>query len=316
MSHSQPAFKQEKTFSTYNKDQGENYAKLRPGYHSSLYDAVKNQHSSTGGQFDTLLDVGCGPGTATHALAPYFTQTIGIDPSEGMIQAAQLASKDKAASESVQFGVSTASELGSNLSPAIQDGSVDLIISANAAHWFNLDEFWQSAARVLKPGGSVALWTSGVLCVHPSTPNAAAIEAALKQLEEEHLAPYFEAGNRLTRDRYKDLKLPWTLDNPVGEFDESVLFRREWTADEQFLDRETALNMDLLEKVLGVGSPVVRWREAHPNAIGSEEDIVRKGRRMIERLLHEAGVQEGQEILRPSICGTLLVIKKRSRDNK
>ncbi|KAJ5245919.1 hypothetical protein N7468_000902 [Penicillium chermesinum] len=303
-------FKQEKTFSTYNKDQAEHYAHIRPNYHSSVYDTIRSHHSSTGGQFGSLLDVGCGPGTATHSLAPYFTETFAIDPSEGMIQAAQSTSGDKDTSKSVRFGVSTASKLGSDLSPAIPDNSVDLIISGNAAHWFNLDEFWPNAARVLKPGGSVALWTSGGLHVHPSTPNAAAIEAALLQLEETHLVPYFEPGNRLTRDGYKSLALPWTLDTPVKDFDESTFFRRDWTVDEQFLERQRAVNMDQLEKILGVGSPVTRWREAHPHAIGTEEDVVRKGRRVTERLLHEAGVKEGEELLQPAICGTLLIVKK------
>lgn len=313
MSDSQSAFKQEKTFSTYNIDQGKTYAALRPGYHSSLYDAVRNQHAKTGGQFETLLDVGCGPGTATLALAPSFSNAIGIDPSEGMIKAAETASLEKDSSGNVRFGVSTATELGSNLSPTIQDGSVDLIIAANAAHWFNLDEFWPSADRVLKPGGSVALWTSGGLVVHPSTPNAAAIEAALTQLEEEHLVSFFEPGNRLTRDRYKDIKLPWTLDTPTKAFDETTFFRREWGVDEKFLDRPTELSMEHLEKVLGVGSPVTRWRDAHPDAVGTEEDIVRKGRRITEKLLHEAGVKEGEEVIRPGIRGTLLIVKKKAQ---
>ncbi|KAJ6144217.1 hypothetical protein N7470_008112 [Penicillium chermesinum] len=272
-------FKQEKTFSTYNKDQAEHYAHIRPNYHSSVYDTIRSHHSSTGDLRYRSL--------------------------EGMIQAAQSTSGDKDTSKSVRFGVSTASKLGSDLSPAIPDNSVDLIISGNAAHWFNLDEFWPNAARVLKPGGSVALWTSGGLHVHPSTPNAAAIEAALLQLEETHLP-----GNRLTRDGYKSLALPWTLDTPVKDFDESTFFRRDWTVDEQFLERQRAVNMDQLEKILGVGSPVTRWREAHPHAIGTEEDVVRKGRRVTERLLHEAGVKEGEELLQPAICGTLLIVKK------
>jgi hypothetical protein len=50
----------EKTFSSYTKDQGANYAKLRRGYHPNLYKTVIDYHTSSGGKLDTLLDVGCG----------------------------------------------------------------------------------------------------------------------------------------------------------------------------------------------------------------------------------------------------------------
>ena len=37
------------------------------------------------------------------------------------------------------------------------------------AHWFDMSKFWVEAAKVVKPGGTVALWTagkSGVLPIH------------------------------------------------------------------------------------------------------------------------------------------------------
>lgn len=47
--------------------------------------------------------------------------------------------------------------------------------------------------------------------------------------------------------------------------------------------------------VLGTKSPVQRRREAYPNVVGTERDLVRIMRRKIERLLHEAGVEKGKE---------------------
>jgi SAM-dependent methyltransferase len=172
-------FPTEKTFRSYNHEQGKAYAEIRLDYHPNLYEAVINNHTSTGGQPDTLLDIGCGPGTAVQTLAPRFVHAIGLDPSEGMITAALSLGGVTSTSEPVRFEVSTAEELGENLSPPIQDSSVDLITAANAAHWFDMSRFWLSAARVLKPGGSVALWTSGDIRVHPSMPNSAAIQAAI-----------------------------------------------------------------------------------------------------------------------------------------
>lgn len=40
----------------------------------------------------------------------------------------------------------------------LEADSVDLIVSAQAAHWFDYGTLWPELARVLKPGGSVAFW--------------------------------------------------------------------------------------------------------------------------------------------------------------
>ena len=102
----------EKTFSSYTKDQGANYAQNRPGYHPSLYKTIIDHHTSTGGQLNTLLDVGCGPGTAARSLAPHFAHAIGLDPSEGMINNARILAGASSTSEPIRFEISTAEDLG------------------------------------------------------------------------------------------------------------------------------------------------------------------------------------------------------------
>jgi len=147
------SFSQEKTFSTYNAAQGEAYAQIRPDYSPKVYQTILEHHSSTGGELNTLLDVGCGPGTATRTLAPNFTHAIGIDPAEGMITTAR--NLIPPSQSNIRYEISTCEELGANLMPPIADASVDLITIANAAHWFDMPRFWAAASRVLKPGGNV-----------------------------------------------------------------------------------------------------------------------------------------------------------------
>lgn len=43
----------------------------------------------------------------------------------------------------------------------LEDNSVDLLISAQAAHWFDLDAFFTESHRVLKPEGTMAIWGYG-----------------------------------------------------------------------------------------------------------------------------------------------------------
>lgn len=305
----------EATFRAFSEKQGINYAQNRHDYHPKLYQEVLNYHASTGGHLDTILDVGCGPGTAVRSLAPLFTHAIGIDPSDGMINAARAIGGITRTEEPIRFNISTAEELGSGISPPIPHGSVDIIIAATAAHWFEMSSFWTRAAEVLKPGGSVALWTSGPIRVDPSMPGSVGIQAAIDRLEES-MDEFMVMGNRLNRDLYVNLPLPWTLKTPVLGYEEASLVRKEWgtgpasqPADQFYFNNQPA-DLDALEKVLGTTSPVMRWREAHPGLVGTENDRVRVMRREIEAALYQAGVEKGQELINGGVAGVLLMVKR------
>ena len=213
-------------------------------------------------------------------------------------------------SDDIRFEVSTAEELGANLDPPIQDGSIDLITAANAAHWFDMSSFWPAAAYVLRPGGSVAIWTSGRIYAHPDMPNAAAIQEAIDRNREQHLEDYREPGNVIVQNSYRDLLMPWDMEPPVPEFGQSGFWRKDWPAGEPFYVGEGEMDLDRFEKVMGSGSSVTRWRQAHPDAAGTEQDVVRMLRRDMERLLHEAGVEKGEETLRGAMQGVVLMFKK------
>lgn len=298
---------QESTFRSYSPSSSKFYASLRRKYHPTVYQTILAHHKSTGGQLDHVLDVGCGPGLATQDLAPRFTHATGLDAGESMIAVARSLGLQTASSEPVRFEVSTAEAM-----EGVEDESVDLITAANAAHWFDLPAFWKRAAKVLKPGGSVALWTSGEVAAHGDTPNAAAINEAFARFKEEYLRPYFESGNFLTEGGYRKLGLPWDVEPAVEGFDRSSLWRKEWdTSTEQFfVGSEIPFTTDMFEKMWATSSPVTRWRQAHPGAEGTEEDVVRIMRREVERLLAEVGVAEGEAVLKGASAGVVLMVKK------
>uniref|UniRef100_A0A803J9J1 Uncharacterized XB5811292 n=1 Tax=Xenopus tropicalis TaxID=8364 RepID=A0A803J9J1_XENTR len=97
--------------------------------------------------FQLAVDVGCGTGRSTQALAPYFQKVIGIDVSESQLNVARKCTSHN----NIYYQIAQAEEL------PLEDASVDLINAGLAAHWFNPEKFVQEAARVLKNGGCLAL---------------------------------------------------------------------------------------------------------------------------------------------------------------
>lgn len=301
---------QEQTFTAYTPSQGKAYAEGRKDYHPNLYRTIIEKHTTTGGQLTTLVDIGCGPGPATRALAPQFKEATGLDPSAGMIAAARSLPNPNA----IRFEISSAEELGHDLDPPIAFGSVDLITAATCAHWFDMPRFWSRAAQMLKPGGSVAIWTPAMLSVHPSTPNHVAVQKAMDDFTEEYLIPYFAPGNFLVQDLYRGLLLPWNLEVPEKTFDEKTFFRKEWdwTEDGDASSEKSPITTEMVEKLMDTASPTTRWREAHPDLVGTDKDAVKVLVANIKRALHEVGVEEGKEVLRAISGGVLLVVKKKA----
>lgn len=118
------------TFRNYTPQQAASYAAHRGSYSSEIYEKIISYHASHGGQFATVLDVGCGTGGATRNLAPYFTHAIGCDPGQEMIaQATQLGGETREG-DKILFEVRAAEEL--EKSGLVKPASVDLLAAAMA----------------------------------------------------------------------------------------------------------------------------------------------------------------------------------------
>ncbi|CAL5871308.1 uncharacterized protein PFLUO_LOCUS5558 [Penicillium psychrofluorescens] len=319
--HTSTTFTPERTFRSYDQSQGIAYSRLRPNYHPNLYKTIIDHHLFTGGELTTILDVGCGPGNAVRDLAPHFIHAIGLDPSEGMISTARSLGGVSSNGQAIRFEMSTAEDLGSQSVPPIPNSSVDLIVAATAAHWFDMPRFWRRAAEILKPGGTVALWAVRGGYPHPSMPNHAAIQASMLEIEDRYLKPYMDHGTLLAKGLYTDLGLPWSISEPVVGFERETFYRKDWNRDvpctegDEFFagqsdPRYLSVVLRATEKMLGTRGTVIRWREAHPDLAGTESDVARIMCKEIERLLHEAGVEQGDEIVKMGVDGVLLMVKR------
>ena len=298
------------TFRSYTEAQARSYSAARASYPDELMRIICEHHASTGGKFTQLLDVGCGPGNGISNLAPFFAHATGVDPGVAMVQSARsMPSRTGTSDEAVRFEVCASEDI--DTIPDLAAGSVDLITAATAAHWFSMPVFWQKACQMLRPGGTVAIWTAASYHCHPhTTPNAARVQEILYELERDVLAPYELPPNRLSRDRYVDLGLPWTVSPPEPGFSQEDFVRMEWNRDgevqpgETFFRGRERVTLDEFARGCATASMVTRWRQANPTLAGTEHDCVNVAVRKLKEAMGGRDWLEGGSAL------VLLMFKK------
>ncbi|TVY73140.1 putative methyltransferase [Lachnellula suecica] len=313
------------TFRSYSADQAKVYASHRAGYNAAIYKVIFDHHTAAGGHYDLVLDCGCGPGNATRELALKFDQAIGVDAGSSMIERARAIGGKTKSGADIKFELATG-ETFSKLE-GLEPGSVDMLTVASmdflifvftilydilAVHWFEMDKFYAEAAKVLKPGGTLALWTRGkcaptqrvqlakfvqypgfhvcfalALLIHlltisdPDETNSKKLKEIVNHFEYQVIRAFEEPGNRLSRDLYDKLPLPWNVSPPVSEFSKANFVKHDYDRDgvlsngKSFFGGEQATKLGDMEKALATSSMVTRWKEANPDLAGTEKDCVK-----------------------------------------
>jgi SAM-dependent methyltransferase len=174
------------------------YARHRPGYPVAAL-AYIVQHCEL--RPDSLLvDVGCGTGISTRQFAQLGFRVFGIEPNADMRRQAEAVTMPPGAVAPI-FRDGTAEATG------LADASADLVLAAQAFHWFVADAALREFHRILKPGGWAALvwnernesdpFTGAYGEVVRSHCQAAEIEGSRQRSGEPLLlSPYFQRGER------------------------------------------------------------------------------------------------------------------------
>jgi ubiquinone/menaquinone biosynthesis C-methylase UbiE len=119
------------------------YERGRPSYPA---DAVS---WLAGGEAKVVLELAAGTGKLTRELVDQGHAVFATEPDEAMLEVL----RDRVPEVSAK--VATAEEIPAN------DRSVDVVVVAQAFHWFDHEAALPEIARVLKPGGHVALVWNG-----------------------------------------------------------------------------------------------------------------------------------------------------------
>ncbi|KAF8637041.1 hypothetical protein AX16_010896 [Volvariella volvacea WC 439] len=188
------------------------YSATRPTYPRELFRFVYDYHQrrndpAKGLGWETAVDLGCGTGQATQELHN-FTNVIGVDPSPKMVETAQAQFESQTIGRPGQFQFRTGK--AENLKGVIDDKSVDLVIAAQASHWFDWKKVWPEVNRILKPNGTAAFWIYSELrfTKHPAlTPLIT--EFAQGTNPKTSVGPHFQRpGRTILENHLQDVPAP------------------------------------------------------------------------------------------------------------
>ncbi|RAU84351.1 class I SAM-dependent methyltransferase [Pontibacter arcticus] len=190
------------------------YAKFRPSYPRELIAHLV----SIAPAHHLAWDCATGNGQVAVMLSEYFGQVIGTDISENQL---------KNATQHPNILYKT--EQAENAS--FEDNSVDLVVVAQAVHWFNFDLFYAEAKRVLKPGGVIAILGYGLLKTQPK------LDEVIHMLYDGLLSGYWDPERRYLDENYQTIPFPFEeLNAPHFEmtytwrFEELVGYLNTWSA--------------------------------------------------------------------------------------
>lgn len=238
------------SFKDHFSDRAALYAAFRPVYPDALIDSIAQLPARR----RLALDCGTGSGQAAVGLARHFEHVIATDSSSEQLRHAIPNPK-------VEYRCAPAEVSG------LPDRSVDLVTAAQALHWFDVDEFFTEARRVLAARGAIAVWGYGDPVL-----DAPALQTALHEFNRGTLESYWPPGRSLLLAGYSTIDFPfeevrtppfalevrWNLGQLTG-------YLRTWSATSRYTAQHGSDPVVEVERALGAewGNPderrIVRW---------------------------------------------------------
>ncbi|GFN93742.1 sam-dependent methyltransferase [Plakobranchus ocellatus] len=254
----------DKTKMYVDMDQSKAYADYRPRYSEEMFKAIVDYCKKTNPDLNLAVDLGCGPGMSTMGFAKYFKKVIGVDVSETQIACAP---KDI---PNLEFRVGYSDKL-----PFVKSGTVDLVCSGEAFNLMPQKETFAEADRILKPGGSIAIF--GYDLPTSEQPEI----AALIQNMFFTMIPYWPKESTQLFDKFQSVKIPYP---DVTRNDDLKL--------------KMTIKIEQFKGMMKSTWPVVAYSKEHP-----DEDFVGDVAKKITDVLEKTGT--GPEF---TICYNLFIL--------
>jgi SAM-dependent methyltransferase len=163
------------------------YAAYRPTYPIELVRFL----ADTVSRKEFAWDCGCGSGQLSKLLAEEFAHVYATDASEKQIENAVHHPQ-------VRYTCASAEASG------LGDEVADLIVAAQAAHWFDLPAFYREVRRVGRSGSVIALVAYGIVKVDEP------LDAIIGRFYRDVIGSYWPPERKHVEEGYRSLDFPFT----------------------------------------------------------------------------------------------------------
>lgn len=216
--------------------QSDKYAKYRPTYPFELFNFLyKNINNKV-----NAWDCGTGNGQVAFELAKKFSHVFATDISQS-----QIANASKA--PNISYSVQPAEKTN------FDNQLFDLIVVAQAIHWFDFDKFYAEVKRIAKPNALLCVVGYGVLKISPE------IDKLINDFYNNTIGKYWDNERKYIDEHYKTIPFPfkeietpsfsntqfWTQDHLIG-------YLNTWSAVKHFIAQNNYNPVEQLEKKIAV----------------------------------------------------------------
>lgn len=168
-------------------EQSAEYAQFRPTYPEAAYNFIKKHLSGNG----IAWDCGTGSGQVAAELSKFFGKVEATDISERQLENAHQR-------KNIYYSLQQAEKTNFPAS------NFDLIISAQAAHWFELSEFYKEVRRCLKPDGILVLMGYGLFYSNEAT------NTVIQHFYKDIIGPFWDPERKYLEEAYQNFDFPFT----------------------------------------------------------------------------------------------------------
>jgi len=217
-------------FSTKSAD----YKKFRPAYPMEIYDFIKYKLEG----FESAWDCGTGNGQVAGVLADFIENVEATDISKNQITNAVN-------KPNITYSIQPAEKTN------FKNQQFDLIISAQAVHWFEFERFYSEIKRCLKPDGLLVVMGYGLFSSNSAT------NKVIIDFYDNIIGTYWDAERKYLDENYqtipfpfKELKTPeftqtyeWSIEHLLG-------YLRTWSAVKHYENKNSEDPVLLIEDQL------------------------------------------------------------------
>lgn len=164
----------------------DNYAKYRPGYPPEFFIYMNSLVPSK----QTAWDCGTGNGQVAFELAKTFDRVFATDISQSQLDNALPAGN-------ITYTVQPAEKTD------FEDQSLDLIVVAQAIHWFGFDQFYSEVRRTARKNALICVVGYGRIEV------SARIDAIIADFYEIVIGPYWDKERKYIDENYETIPFPF-----------------------------------------------------------------------------------------------------------